>query len=75
MSTVEEIEKAIENLPRDDFFRLRDWVAHRFEDEWDKEFEEDASSGQLDAAASTALAEHKSGKSIPFPPDEKPGLK
>ena len=73
MSTVEEIEKAIENLPRDDFFRLRDWVAHRFEDEWDKEFEEDASSGRLDAAASTALTEYRSGKSTPFPPDEKPG--
>jgi hypothetical protein len=74
MSTVEEIEKVIENLPRDDFFRLRDWVAHRFEDEWDKEFEEDASSGRLDAVASAALAEHKSGKSTPFPPDEKPSV-
>jgi len=75
MSTVEEIEKAIENLPREDFFRLRDWVAHRFEDQWDKEFEENASSGRLGAVASAALKEHKLGKSSPFPSDEKPGFK
>ena len=33
MSTVEEIEAAIERLPRDQFFRLLTWLRSRFEDE------------------------------------------
>lgn len=72
MSTVEDIEKAIETLPRDDFYRLRDWVQHRFEDQWDKEFEEDAVSGKLDAIAQKTMEEHHAGRSTPFPPYEEP---
>lgn len=71
MSTVEQIEAAIEKLPREDFFRLHEWIRDRFDDEWDKQFEEDALSGRLDAIAKEALAEYRAGKSTPFPPDEK----
>lgn len=58
MSTVEQIEKAIETLPKEDFLRLREWVQHRFEDEWDRLFEDDARSGRLDALAAKALGEN-----------------
>ena len=40
MSTVEEIEAAIERLPRDQFFRLVTWLQDRFEDKWDREVED-----------------------------------
>ena len=71
MSTVEQIEAAIRQLPREDFFRLHEWMRDRFDDEWDREIEEDARSGRLDHLAKEALAEHRAGKSTAFPPDEK----
>lgn len=71
MSTIQEIEKAIKKLPREDFYRLHQWVQHRFEDEWDKEFEEDVLSGRFDSIKQDILKEHRTGHSHPFPPDEK----
>ena len=71
MSTVQEIEKAIQQLPRDEIFRLREVIQHRFDDEWDRQFADDAESGRLDGIAATALAEHRAGKSTPVPRDEK----
>jgi hypothetical protein len=71
MSTLEQIEAAIENLPREDFFRLHEWIRDRFDDEWDKQLAEDVSSGRLDAVAREALAEYRAGRSKPFPPNEK----
>ncbi len=71
MSTVEQIEAAIAKLPRNDFFRLHDWIRDRFDDEWDKQIEEDALSGRLDHLAKEAIAEYRAGKSSSFPPDEK----
>jgi regulator of replication initiation timing len=73
MSTVEEIEKAIETLPRDQFYQLREWVQSRFEDEWDRQIEEDSLSGRLDHLVQEALTEHRAGLTTPFPPDEKQG--
>ena len=72
MSNVLDIETAIEKLPQEDFLKLRDWVQHRFDDAWDKEFESDVLAGSLDDLASEALAEHRAGRSKPFPPHEEP---
>ena len=71
MSTVREIEKAIRELPREEIFRLREVIQHRFDDDWDRQFEDDAESGLLDEIAAAALAEHRAGKSTPLPRDEK----
>ena len=71
MSTVHEIEKAIRELPGEEIFRLREVIQHRFDDEWDRQFEDDAESGLLDEIAAAALAEHRAGKSTPLPRDEK----
>jgi hypothetical protein len=70
MSTLEEIEAAIEVLPREQFFRLVAWLRERFEDEWDRQIEEDAKAGRLDAFAREALTEYRAGRTRPFPPDE-----
>ena len=67
MTNVEEIEHAIRALPRDDFFRLHEWVHRKFETEWDKEIEEDIETGALDEIAKQAIEEHRSNKSSPFP--------
>jgi len=71
MSTVQEIEAAIQQLPREDVFRLHEVIQHRFDDEWDKQFEDDALSGRLDHLAEAAIAEHRAGKSMAFPQNEK----
>ena len=70
MSSVDEIEDAIARLPREEFLRLREWVQHRFDDEWDRQFDANARTGALRAAADAAIAEHRAGKSTPFPADE-----
>ena len=62
MSTIEEIEAAIEHLPRDQFFRLLTWLRGRFEDEWDREFETDVKAGKLGRFASEAFAEYRAGR-------------
>ena len=72
MSAIEEIEAAIERLPRDQFFRLLTWLRGRFEDEWDREIEADVKAGKLDQFAREALAEYRAGQTTPFPPDEQP---
>jgi hypothetical protein len=70
MSNLGEIEQAIARLPREEFLRLREWIQHRFDDEWDWQFEANARSGALRPAADAAISEHRAGKSQPFPPDE-----
>jgi len=71
MSTVQEIEVAIQQLPREEIFHLREVLQHRFDDEWDKQFEGDALTGRLEHLAEAAIAEHRAGRSTAFPPNEK----
>jgi hypothetical protein len=62
MSRVEEIEEAIKNLPAEELRRFRRWFAEFDAEVWDAQIEVDASSGKLDALASTAIAEYEQGK-------------
>jgi hypothetical protein len=55
MSTVQEIERAIERLSDEEIAELRAWL-------WDRDIEKDAAAGRLDALAEEALQEHQSGK-------------
>lgn len=48
MSTVEDIEKAIEALPPVDFARLATWVERRDMEEWKRQLDCDAAGGRLD---------------------------
>jgi hypothetical protein len=69
MSSVQEIEAAIAQLPREEFFRLRATIQQRFDGEWDEQFAKDVAEGRLDALAADAIAEHRAGRSTPFPAD------
>ena len=71
MSTVMEIEKAIEKLPTDELFELTHWISSRFSDAWDRQIEEDICAGRLNDLAAEALQEHRSGGSRELPGDEK----
>jgi hypothetical protein len=67
MSTVEEIKKAIEQLPEAHFRELSEWVIRRRETEWDRQIEQDLLAGKLDALAAEAVADFKAGRARPFP--------
>ena len=71
MSTVMEIEKAIEKLPNQELFELTHWISTRFSDAWDRQIEEDIRAGRLENLAAEALEEHRAGGSQEFPLDEK----
>jgi hypothetical protein len=57
MLQVKDIQTAIENLPRGEYARLRQWFAERDWAEWDKQIEADAEAGKLDFLIKEALAE------------------
>jgi hypothetical protein len=61
MSTVEEIERAIERLPEAELARLRAWFEERDADLFDAKITRDAKAGKLDAMAQRALADHHAG--------------
>jgi hypothetical protein len=61
--TVEDIEKAVSELPQDQLRVFRAWYERFDSDAWDEQIEKDAAGGKLDALAETAIADHKAGKS------------
>lgn len=62
MSTVTDIAHAIERLSADDARALREWFFKRDAEEWDRQFEHDASAGRLDALAEEALRDSREGR-------------
>jgi hypothetical protein len=61
MTSVSEIERAIEKLGPDDLAAFRDWF-ERFEAErFDRRIAEDASAGRLDRLADEAVADLRRG--------------
>lgn len=66
MSTLLEIEAAIEKLPSRDFGKLRDWIAERDQQLWDKQLEADVAAGKLEKFAQEAMAEYQAGRSKPL---------
>ena len=62
-NTVEDIEKAITQLLPEQLRQFRAWYEKFDSDAWDKQIEEDAASGKLDALAEAAIADHRAGKS------------
>jgi hypothetical protein len=64
--SVQEIEKAIENLPVREIHELADWLAERRNQLWDKQIEEDAKAGRLDALINRAKDQNRQGLTRPL---------
>jgi hypothetical protein len=62
MSTVFEIENAVQKLSRTDLTAFRDWFLGFDSAAWDKQFEEDFAAGRLDALADEALRDLHEGR-------------
>lgn len=61
MGDVKSIEKAIEALPPVELAEFRRWFAEFDAVAWDRQIEQDAAAGKLDALAAEALADFRSG--------------
>lgn len=67
MSTVQEIEKAIESLPEPDVKTLATWFDEYRERLWDARLEADACGGKLDFLVEEASRERDAGTLRRFP--------
>ena len=61
MASVKSIERAIEALPPTELVTFRRWFAEFDAAVWDRQIEQDAASGKLNALAAEALADHQAG--------------
>jgi hypothetical protein len=66
MSTVQEIERAIEALPPSDYSALLAWLDERRAVEVDAKFEEAILTGKFDALAAQAEREIEAGETMPL---------
>lgn len=66
MSSVEEIEIAVTQLPQADFSRFRAWLADYENDLWDRQIADDSDAGKLDALISRAQDHIKNGRIKPL---------
>ena len=62
MSTVEDIEKAVRHLPPGELANFRAWFAEFDASLWDRQIEEDAAKGSLDALADEAARDIRDGR-------------
>lgn len=61
MENIESIEKAVELLPPAALAEFRRWFAEFDATAWDKQIEQDAADGNLNAMAAEALADYQAG--------------
>jgi hypothetical protein len=62
MSTVQEIEAAVSRLSPEELALFRAWFRQFDAEAWDRQFEEDATAGRLDALADEALQDLRAGR-------------
>lgn len=60
--TVQEIEQAVAQLPKDQLAEFRAWYEQFNAEAWDRQIEEDITAGKLDALADAAIADHQAGQ-------------
>lgn len=61
MSTLVEIEQAIEKLPPQSFRELRQWIVERDWQDWDHQLDADVAAGKFDAMREKVRADYKAG--------------
>lgn len=60
--SLSEIEKAVEQLPPEDFARFTSWLSDLASERLDRQFEADVKSGKLDALGQRAMADYEAGR-------------
>jgi predicted HAD superfamily phosphohydrolase YqeG len=67
MSTVQEIETAIQKLKPQEIHEVADWLQELREELWDKQIDADAKAGRLDKLMEEAKQDYLAGRCKPFP--------
>ena len=62
MSTVQEIQEAVSQLPHEDLAAFRMWFAEFDAALWDRRLEADVAAGRLDQLAEEALQDFREGR-------------
>jgi len=63
---VQDIERAVQDLPDSELREFREWFAEFDARMWDAELEQDASSGLLDNLADEAISDRDEGRTRPL---------
>jgi len=63
MTKVERLESEIRSLSAKELTNFREWFAAFDAAEWDRQIDEDAKAGKLDAVADAAIADYRLGRS------------
>ncbi len=64
--SIQEIEKAVIDLPPEQLARFRAWFLEYDARVWDRKIEEDVAAGRLDRLAEEVLANHRAGRTRPL---------
>ena len=67
MSTVQEIETAIQKLKPQEIHEVADWLQELREELWDKQIDADAKAGRLDKMMEEAKQDYLAGRCKPLP--------
>jgi hypothetical protein len=67
MSTVQEIETAIQKLKPQEIHEVADWLQELREELWDKQIQADAKAGKLDKLMEEAKQDYLAGRCKPLP--------
>src|SRR6266404_5859864 len=62
MSTVAEIEKALQTIPLHDARKVADWLQHYLDEKWDAQIDADIDAGRLDKLADKATEDYRAGR-------------
>ncbi len=66
MTTVQEIERAIEELSRDQFSEIHAWIVEKDWQTWDAQIKHDSAAGKLDFLLDEALQDDSCGATRPL---------
>jgi hypothetical protein len=65
MST-KELERAVQDLPAEEFASLVAWFEEYVADRWDEEMEQDIAAGRLDSLGEKAKQDYREGRCTPL---------
>jgi len=66
MSTVAEIENALQALPVKDAWTVAGWLQQYLDEKWDRQIDADIAAGKLDKLADKALEDYRAGRVKPL---------
>ena len=64
--SVQELETAVTQLPKEELARFSQWFEEYLADEWDRQIEADALAGRLDHLVAQADADFEAGRCTPL---------